>query len=366
MRERNWVFGRRLLWLTVAVWLANTLPTFAQQVELLPAVSQQSDPWRSYPTSPGVAVYPAHSATGISATGISATGTSARLAATPRDLSEPIVLDEQFPTDTAPAAPDGVLQRLFFTGTWLPAAGGDLGMSDLELGATLGFPLPTRESPLLISPYFATHFLDGPASPDLPARLYDASVQFRWLRPVGERWTADLAVSPGVHSDFESGDSEMFRITGHGLGIYQWSPTMKLILGIVVLDRDDVSLLPAGGILWTPNDAWRLELMAPRPRVARRILPCYGDACNEYWAYVAGEFGGGSWSIQRASGAQDVVMVRDYRVILGIERKSPPGSGRLKGRVEVGYVFAREVEYRSATPDFEPDDTLMLRIGASY
>ncbi len=356
MRNRDWVFGRWLLWLTVAVSLASTLPTFAQQVEPLPAVGQQSDPWRSYPTSPNIATYPAYSASGISAPGI-----SARMAATPRDLSEPILLDEQFP----PAPPESILQSVYFTGTWLPAAGGDLGMSDLELGVTLGFPLPTRESPLLISPYFATHFLDGPASPDLPARVYDASVQFRWLRPVGERWTADLAVSPGVHSDFESGDSEMFRITGHGLGIYQWSPTMKLILGIVYLDRDDVSLLPAGGILWTPNDAWRLELMAPRPRVARRILPCYGDLCNEYWGYVAGEFGGGSWSIQRASGAQDVVMVRDYRVILGIERKSPPGSGRLKGRVEVGYVFARDVEYRSATPDFEPDSTLMLRFGVS-
>ena len=176
MRNRHLVFWRRLLCLSVAVLLTCPPLAIAQQpsrftTEPLPAVNQDSSPWRPYPALPDAAAYSADSARPI----------AARLAVTPRDLSEPIMLDQEFPPAVPPAAPDGILQYMYFTGTWLPAlGGGDLGMSDLELGATFGFPMPTRESPLLVSPYFATHFLDGPAGPDLPPRVFDTSVQFRW------------------------------------------------------------------------------------------------------------------------------------------------------------------------------------------
>jgi hypothetical protein len=34
--------------------------------------------------------------------------------------------------------------------------------------------------------------------------------------------------------------------------------------------------------------------------------------------------------------------------------------------LEIGYVFARTAEYESATPDIEPDDTVILRYGFFY
>jgi len=85
---------------------------------------------------------------------------------------------------------------------------------------------------------------------------------------------------------------------------------------------------------------------------------------DERWLYVGGEFGGGAWAVERASGAPDELDVTDWRVFVGVERKIVGGLSR---RVEVGYVFSRTLEYAS-DPDNEIslDDTLMLRAGITY
>jgi hypothetical protein len=263
-----------------------------------------------------------------------------------------------------PGAREGIFQKLYFTGAWLPAIASDsLGTSDLELGLTLGFPFPTRDSPLLVTPSFAAHYLDGPIAPDLPSRLYDAYLEFRWLRRVTPRVSAIVAVEPGVSSDFERDASDALRILGRGLAIYDWSPTRQLVLGVAYLDRHDVALLPAGGIIWTPSDDRRFELVVPRPKLAWRIDPPVEPYLKECWAYIGGELGGGVWSIVRADRTQDTISARDYRVFVGLERKVPGGLNR---HIEIGYVFGRNIEFDSGTPDFNPHDTLLMRVGASY
>ena len=60
----------------------------------------------------------------------------------------------------------------------------------------------------------------------------------------------------------------------------------------------------------------------------------------------------------------DLVSLTDYRVTAGLERKS---IDYLVGmRVEVGYVFNRELEYRSGTPSLDPSDTVLVRAGFFY
>jgi hypothetical protein len=168
---------------------------------------------------------------------------------------------------------------------------------------------------------------------------------------------------PGYYSDFDNTSGDALRITGHGLGILKWSPEVTMVLGVLYLDRDDVSMLPAGGVIWKPSDLWNLELVFPQPKIARRVMALGGDCCEEYWVYVSGELGGDVWAVQRASGADDQITLRDYRVMLGAERKA---IGGLTNRLEVGYVFGRSVEYKSATPDYDPGSTLLLRTSLTY
>ncbi len=40
---------------------------------------------------------------------------------------------------------------------------------------------------------------------------------------------------------------------GTGLGVIRLSPTTSLKLGVTYLDRNNIKILPAGGILWKPT-----------------------------------------------------------------------------------------------------------------
>lgn len=259
----------------------------------------------------------------------------------------------------------GFFQKLLFTGAWFPKGGEQgLGVSEMELQGWFALPCPTAKSPLFLIPGFGVHYLDGPTAPDLPPRLYDSYFELRWMSMLGEHLGAELSVRPGVFGDFEHDSDDAFRIDYRAVGMWQFTPRFKLVAGAAYLDRESVRLVPIGGVLWTPTDRWRLDLLFPQPKLARRIYT-FGAVglLTQDWLYLKGEFGNGTWAITRASGASDVIESRDLRLILGVERKA---IGEPDLWLEVGYVFDRKIEYRSSTPDFHPSDTLLLRGGVIY
>ncbi len=281
--------------------------------------------------------------------------------AVPPTTPEEGEVDAAAPAKTIPGAKPGIWQRTWFDAVWLaPGGATGMGMLDVSTSLMLAFPMLTRESPLLLTPGFALHELSGPAAPDVPAQLYDATLEIRWLRPLGPRWTMDLAVAPGVFSDFERSSGDSLRIPGRGLGVFTLSPTTKLLAGVAFPDRQDVGLLPVGGMLWTPNDDTAFEIIMPRPRIARRFLY---DPCLEWWGYVAGEFGGGQWSVVRDSGADDTLSYFDLRLVVGLERRA---GAHHKLWIEAGYVFDRQLEYAESDTETDLDDTALVRGGLAF
>lgn len=277
----------------------------------------------------------------------------------------PALIRQSAEPQLPPGTRDGVFQKLFFTGTWLPQFEGDsLGWGDLETGVVLGFPFLRRDTPLLVTPRFGVHFLDRPAVPDLPDRVHDAAVEFRHLRRFGDGpWAMDAAVTLGYYSDFEVDDADAFRVTGRALGVYESASGAKWIFGVAYLNRADVSVIPVGGVIYAPTPDVKLELIVPRPRIAWQLPGRHNDGDNR-WVYVGGEFGGGVWSITRpATQTRDLLTYNDYRVLVGYEREIVGG---LSCRYEVGYVFGRELQFASATPDTSLDDTLFVQAGLTY
>ena len=280
----------------------------------------------------------------------------------PEFCSLPENLEPQLP----PGARSGLFQKIFVTGSWLPQLDNEsLGVSDFETGITFGIPFFRVTTPLLITPRFAVHYLDGPNTPDLPARVYDAEVTFRHLRKFGNGpWAMNVAVTLGHYSDFEKSDADAFRVTGQALAVYESSPATQWIFGAAYINRKDLSVVPIVGVIHQPTPDIKYEAVLPRPRIAMR-LP--GDALGsntQRWVYLAGEFGGGIWSIQRPTSlTQDLLTYNDYRVLLGIERKR---TGGLSHHLEIGYVFGRELQFSSATPDVELNDSLFVRAGLTY
>jgi hypothetical protein len=267
------------------------------------------------------------------------------------------LLPELSARPNSPPAQD-LLQHLKLEYTWLPGMSNNrLQMNDVELTATAAVPLADGWAPLLISPGFAAHFWDGP---DLPSSLYDAYVELGW-RPRLAPWLfADVAVTPGVYSDFKELRSENLQMRGRGLAIVAFSPQLQLVGGVLYVNRNKTKILPAGGVIWNPDDDTKLNFLFPQPKLAHRLVT-FGDA--QWWGYLAGEFGGGRWSIERGEGSVDSIDYSDVRVLLGVERIVPQG---LTGHIEIGYVFDRRVNFTSDTPDYQPGSTLLLRAGFGF
>jgi hypothetical protein len=218
----------------------------------------------------------------------------------------------------------------------------------------------------LIAPGFATHFWSGPQfplTPGLPARAYDAYLNVAWNPQFSRTVEGELAFRVGVYSDFSQIINESIRYQGAGYALIALSPSFQLKAGVVYLDRNRIKILPAGGVIWTPNDDVRLEILFPNPKLAMR-LPGYST--TEWWAYVRGEYGGGAWTVEPFPGFVGDPMEIDYndiRVGLGLDFETVRG---LNGLVEVGVTFEREIYYPFYGFTFHPDPTIYLRGGLAY
>jgi hypothetical protein len=233
----------------------------------------------------------------------------------------------------------------------------DLGITEVQAFVQVGLPAPIRQWPMLITPGFNLTMLKGPSITDLPPRLYLAYVDIMWLPQIVKGYTALLSVAPSVFGDFQA---HQFRLTGKALMIVDCIPDrLQFVAGVLYLNRQNIRLLPAGGFIWMPADWSRLELIFPKPRLAQRFNIGAG---YEDWVYTTAEFGGNTWPIVRANGLHDEVTYVDYRILVGCERKLDGGAGY---RVELGYVFGRNVHYGSDS-GFHPPDSFMLRGGITF
>ena len=275
------------------------------------------------------------------------------------------------PVGSGPPMPP--FQKLFqdtgFRYMWQTGeAGYELQIHEFDISTTMYFPKFLGSGPLRVKPGFLLDALNGPSPPaesDMPSRLYAPYLDFHWTPGKGRQMYGDLNFRTGVYSDFESVTNDSVRFMGTGVGVIALNPTTSLKIGITYLDRVDAKILPAVGVLWEPNDQTRWDIFFPAPR-----LSSYWRTWNnrQLWWYLGGEYGTGSWTIDRQGeplkGASDRVDINDIRVFLGIEWKN---LNRFNGFIDIGYVFNRELVYVVVPEDsIKLDNTIMLRSGLSF
>lgn len=245
--------------------------------------------------------------------------------------------------------------------TWVPKNGAN-GFGNTDVPITTSFaPVWFDDLPaLLVTPGFGFHFWQSPDDLVLPSTVFDSYIDVSWRTPVTDRWGFAFGITPGVYGDYKSLNSRAFQLTGWGLVDIAVTKTWTLLAGAAVVRQLDMQVLPVGGLVWTPNDATRLELLVPRSRFARRLRTFTGGGAA--WAYTACQFGGGTWAITLPDDTTAVVTSSDLRAILGLEWFK---SRTVAGVAEVGYVFARTIS-ANGVAEFNPTDALMLQLGATY
>ena len=196
----------------------------------------------------------------------------------------------------------------------------------------------------------------------MPPETYDAYLDTAWKPQITPQFSADLAIRVGVYSDFNFVNYQSLRTPARRLGLYAINPQLTIVAGVVYLDRLSVRLLPAGGVVWTPDPDTRLELFFPRPKLSRRMGPIRGG--NAWW-FVEGEYGGNTWTIRRSGRLGGRGGLQRFAG----EHRQRMDQLRRRRRInfEAGYVFNRRLMYRSGyTPTAYPHGTYMLRSGISF
>jgi len=239
-----------------------------------------------------------------------------------------------------------------------------LGINDAEVSVTFTFPnFLTSQQPLFITPAFAIHTWDGPKDGvhHLPGAAYSAYLDLQFATDPNFTIGGEFGARVGVYSGFDTLVTDSIRIQGLALGVARITPTLTAKLGVMYIDRNDIKLLPAGGLLWQPNPQLRVDIFFPQPRISQYVTTV---GTYEVWWYLAGEYGGGAWTVKPLdAGPTQSIDINDIRVSLGLEWSSPSG---LNGFIEAGYVFERRLVYTVPYEEFNLRDAWMVRAGVSF
>ena len=262
----------------------------------------------------------------------------------------------------------GLLQAINIGGGWTPGADSDdLGLTELRVGVACAFPAPKfqpfTKSFFVLTPNFSYTCVRWNDNAIFPSNLYHAGLSVMWMKPLDERWSLMLNVSPGYDAD-GSVRSEPVRcpvIFGA-----TWTPNAqwKVVFGVAYLDRSDIPAIPFGGFSYMPNDDWKFECMAPQPRIARRLTAWCGPNADR-WTYLGVGFGGGTWAIESIGDQTDLAQYREFSVLLGYEFLSKVGL--LKWNAETAFLFGREMQFKHGTqPNHRLGNSIALRLRASF
>jgi hypothetical protein len=237
----------------------------------------------------------------------------------------------------------------------------ELNSSFLEVGVGTGIPLGSFDRILGVTPRFRIDWIDAASAIDIPNQLYEFELQFFGRRPINDRLSLMAIVSPSVRSDLTT-SQDSFRLFALGLLNWQCVPDrLMLSTGVVMLGRADLPVLPAVGVVWTPNRRTKLDLRFPLTKFSYRLAKNGGQ--SETWLYASGGIGGNTWAVTRNNGQTDELSLRDYRLSVGLERLVNGGGGCF---AELGIALGRRLEYERTDSEIEFDDAALIRAGWRY
>ncbi len=253
-----------------------------------------------------------------------------------------------------------------FRSDWLTSS--DFNLSTYDLGVSVpAYPFFGPPPPLIRGGFAYTDLADGDAF-GLPARLYEYSIGVSWVRPINDRWIVRTMLGAALATDNMNLSSDAWQFRGGVFAVYEPDERWQWVLGAIAIGRNDLPVVPAVGMIWTPRPDIKIDLTFPKPKISMLIGE---NGSRQQWSYIGMGLGGGTWAYERTDGTDDQLTYGDWRLVAGWESvptalvgaRFTPG---FRLGAEIGYVFSRNLEFSNGTADISLSDALVLNITARF
>lgn len=206
-------------------------------------------------------------------------------------------------------------------------------------------------------------WFEAPAQAPIPEALYETSLRIGGTWTIGDDWSLQTLLSPGLYSDLEDVDGGDFNLPGLVLAFWQATERLQLIGGAGVNVRRDLPVIPAIGGRWRFADDWTLLAVFPTPRIeyaASETVTAFAGAELVRTAYRVAEDFGDRFGRPELNG-QDV-SYNEWRVGAGLRWRISRAFGL---SLDAGWMGEREFNFDDRDVDLESDGAPYVQFGVS-
>jgi len=142
--------------------------------------------------------------------------------------------------------------------------------SRVTLNEHWNIPLELRSQNL-----FLGSLSGAPVPEDIHTLAFGAGLSYR----PNTRWSFMALAGPTLYKLSDVGGNDI-GVSGRLTAMWNYSPSLKFLLGFVFSPDSDIKVLPVAGLDWAINNQLDLRLMFPKPRLI--YTP------NDHWSFHAG------------------------------------------------------------------------------
>ncbi len=256
--------------------------------------------------------------------------------------------------------------KVSFSSEWLTSS--DFDFSNYDILVTVPtYPLFGPPPPMISVGFSYTDLFDADTF-DLPAELFEYSIGVSWVRAFKDRWMVRSMLGVALATDNMNTTSDAWQFRGGIFAVYEPNENWQWVFGAIAIGRNDLPVVPAVGVIWQPKPALKIDLTFPKPRISSLLAE---TESRQQWGYFGMAIGGGTWAFERADRSDDQLTYGNWRVVAGWESLPTPVAGArfTTGRklgFEIGYVFSRDLEFSSNSPDISLSDAVTLGITTRF
>jgi hypothetical protein len=253
----------------------------------------------------------------------------------------------------------------------LPASSSSDDFGDVtitEFNLDWKYTAPLFPSPFVFSytQQYGLRLWDGPTTApglttNLPGSAQHIGWDFEMKSTLPGPWNGVVAFNPSINSDFEASlSSDAWNWDGRGAVLYSPSREVTWVFGAAYWDRVNDRVIPWAGMIYRPNQYWQWDLVFPQLRVSLYLWDELGFRTS---LYGRAEYHVEAYEIYNPVVDQrDKVEFEDWRALIGVNKDR----GDFAYFFEGGWVFGRNVAFKSAEQGFDMSSGAIVRAGLRF